>query len=82
MMDGVEAILTGEDVEGLRGGNIIVDEPLLSSWDRVRFIGDKVAAVAAIDKETAVRASSLIKIEFSDFDKIFGCCNLRGLGKC
>jgi len=71
MMNGVEAILTGEDVEGLRGGNIIVDEPLLSSWDRVRFIGDKVAAVAAIDKETAVRASSLIKIEYEQLPAVF-----------
>ena len=71
MMNGVEAILTGEDVEGLRGGNIIVDEPLLSSWDRVRFIGDKVAAVAAIDKETAVRASNLIKIDYEQLPAVF-----------
>lgn len=71
MMDGVEAILTGEDVEGLRGGNIIVDEPLISSWDRVRFIGDKVAAVAAIDKETAVRAANLIQIDYEQLPAVF-----------
>ena len=71
LLDGVEAVLTGEDVQGLRGGNIIVDEPLLSSWDRVRFIGDKIAAVAAVDKDTAVRASNMINIEYEQLPAVF-----------
>ncbi len=70
-LDGVEAVLTGQDVEGLRGGNIIVDEPLLSSWDRVRFIGDKIAAVAAVDRDTAVRASNMITVEYDQLPAVF-----------
>ena len=32
--------------------------------DRVRYVGDEIAAVAAIDKETAEKAVSLIKVEY------------------
>ena len=60
-LPGVHAILTGSDVEGLRHGNMFVDEPLLASWDRLRFIGDKVAVVAADDADIAERAAHVAR---------------------
>jgi CO/xanthine dehydrogenase Mo-binding subunit len=45
-MPGVRAVLTGEDVRGIRYGRRLLDRPLLA-WDRVRFVGDRLAAVAA-----------------------------------
>ncbi|MBI4235908.1 MAG: molybdopterin-dependent oxidoreductase, partial [Chloroflexi bacterium] len=65
-LPGVRAVLTGEDVRGLRGGNVYVDEPLLASWDKVRFIGDKVAAVAAEDEDIAEEALALIEVDYEE----------------
>ncbi|MDA1095878.1 MAG: xanthine dehydrogenase family protein molybdopterin-binding subunit [Chloroflexi bacterium] len=69
-LPGVHAILTGEDVRGLRAGNMFVDEPLLSSWDRLRFIGDRVAAVAAVDADTADRALALIEVDYEELPPV------------
>lgn len=70
-LPGVHAVLTGEEVRDLRGGNIMVDEPLLSSWDRVRFIGDKVAAVVAEDEDLAQRAVDLIDVQYEELPAVF-----------
>ena len=43
---GVKAVITGQDVAGLRIGRCIYDTPVLADGV-VRFIGEKVAAVAA-----------------------------------
>ena len=43
---GVRAIITGADVKGFLIGKQIRDMPVLC-WDKVRFVGDRVAAVAA-----------------------------------
>ena len=43
---GVKAIVTGQDQPGMLMGKILRDMPVLC-WDRVRYIGDRVAAVAA-----------------------------------
>jgi CO/xanthine dehydrogenase Mo-binding subunit len=43
---GVKAVVTGQDVPGHLMGKVLRDMPVLC-WDRVRYIGDRVAAVAA-----------------------------------
>src|SRR6185436_6263295 len=45
-LPGVRAVLTGADLAGARIGKKIVDMPLLAD-DVVRYVGEKVAAVAA-----------------------------------
>ena len=70
-LPGVHAVLTGEDVRGLRTGNIREDEPVLSSWDRVRFIGDKVAAIAADDEDIAQKALDLIEVDYEPLPAVF-----------
>ena len=59
---GVRAIITGEDVKGYLIGKQIRDLPVLC-WDKVRFIGEPVAAVAAEDEDTAQAAVKLIDVE-------------------
>ena len=54
-MPGVQAVLTGADVRPARFGRRVQDWPVLC-WDRVRFIGDRVAAVAAETLEQAEAA--------------------------
>jgi CO/xanthine dehydrogenase Mo-binding subunit len=60
---GVHGVLTGQDVLGHRLGNRVQDVPLLAEG-LVRYAGEKVAAVAAEDEETAQRACDLIAIEY------------------
>ena len=69
-LPGVHAIITGEDTKGMRVGRLIRDVPLLAE-DRVRFIGEKVAAVAAIDADTAEEAIGLIEVEYEPLPAIF-----------
>ncbi len=65
-LPGVHGVLTGEDVPDQRAGNLYVDEPILASADRVRFIGDKVAAVVAEDADIAGAALALIDVTYEE----------------
>ena len=65
-LPGVRAVVTGRDMPTKYG--IIPwtrDEEALCV-DRVRYIGDAVAAVAAIDEDTAIRALELIDVEYEE----------------
>src|SRR5256712_5998415 len=62
---GVRAVLTGADVRGQRLGRRLQDWPVLC-WDRVLFIGDRVAAVAADTREIADEAVRLISVEYEE----------------
>ena len=63
-LPGVHAVITGKDLP-IRYGVIpwTPDETALAV-DKVRFIGDEVAAVAAIDEDTAIAACELIEVEY------------------
>jgi CO/xanthine dehydrogenase Mo-binding subunit len=60
---GVHAVLTGADCTGLRIGRRLYDMPILADGE-VRFIGEKVAAVAADDELIAEEAVNLIEVEY------------------
>jgi len=64
-LPGVHAVITGDDVRGMRTGNTYRDEPVIA-WDEVRYVGDKVAAVCAIDNDTAERALALIDVVYEE----------------
>ena len=69
-LPGVKAVLTGADNPGQqRFGYARDNRPL--KHDVVRWYGDAVAAVAAIDDETALEALSLIKVEYEPLTPIF-----------
>ena len=61
-LPGVNAVLTGEDAPYLIG-LYMVDKCIIAK-DFVRYQGEVVAAVAAVDEATAERAISLIKVEY------------------
>ena len=44
-------------------GIVIQDQPAICA-DKVRYVGDVVAAVAAVDDDTAARALSLIHVVY------------------
>ncbi len=67
---GVKAIVTGKDKPDHYQGKSIRDIPVLC-WDKVRFIGDKVAAVAAESREAAEAAVDLIEVEYEELPAVF-----------
>ncbi|MBM4297297.1 MAG: hypothetical protein FJ143_06100, partial [Deltaproteobacteria bacterium] len=67
---GVRAVITGQDVSTKLTGRTLKDLPVLAH-DRVRFVGDKVAALAAVDKDSAEEALSLIDVEYEELPAIF-----------
>jgi carbon-monoxide dehydrogenase large subunit len=64
-LPGVHAIATGDDARGLLIGRKIYDMPILADGV-VRFIGEKVAAVAAESDEIAEEAIGLIDVEYEE----------------
>src|SRR5215813_2396276 len=65
-LPGVVAAVTGADAAKLPDpyyGVAIRDQPVLAI-DKVRYVGDMVAAVAAVDEETAYRALALIDAQY------------------
>jgi CO/xanthine dehydrogenase Mo-binding subunit len=67
---GVRAVVTGKDVPGHYIGKVLRDMPVLC-WDRVRYIGDRVAAVAADTEEAAEEALRLIEVEYEELPAVF-----------
>ena len=62
---GVQAVLTGADIGERRFGRCVFDWPVLA-YERVLFVGERVAAVAAETREAADEAISLIKVEYQE----------------
>ena len=69
-VEGVRAIITGQDVVGRFMGKNIRDIPVLC-WDKVRFVGDRVAAVAAETPDAAEEALGHIKVEYEELPAVF-----------
>jgi putative selenate reductase molybdopterin-binding subunit len=62
---GVHAVLTGADIGFVGVGRTLQDWPALAI-DRVRLIGDRVAAVAAESKAAADEAARLVEVEYEE----------------
>jgi len=72
---GVKAVVTGKDTLGHKQGiwrrfPELCDEEILCRA-KVRYIGDAVAAVAAIDEDTAEEALDLIEVEYEPLPAVF-----------
>ena len=65
-LEGVHAVITGRDMPIQYGIIPWTQDEYPLCVDRVRYIGDGVAAVAAIDEDTAIEALSLIGVEYQE----------------
>ena len=72
-LEGVLAVFTAKDVPANEYGLIMPDQPVLCGpgstkeyADRVRFVGDQLAAVVAETEKIAAQAIQLIEVEFED----------------
>lgn len=72
---GVKDVITGKDTPQIKYGNWRLfpqtQDELPLAINKVRFIGDEVAAVAAIDADTAEEALSLITVEYDQLPAVF-----------
>lgn len=70
-LPGVHAVLTADDVPGLNGmGSLVPDQPVLCR-DRVRFLGDAIAAVIADSVEIAEQAARLVEMKYCELPGVF-----------
>jgi 4-hydroxybenzoyl-CoA reductase alpha subunit len=63
-LPGVAAIITGKDLPTPYGILPVSQDEHTLSVEKVRFIGDPVAAIAAVDEDTAFEAMDLIDVEY------------------
>jgi len=74
-LNGVKAVITARDTAGKKHG--FVETPRYPpdqyplALDRVRFVGEEVAAVAATDPYIAEEALSLIQVEYEPLPAVF-----------
>lgn len=69
-LPGVKAILTHADVPPALMGIQLKDQPILARG-KVRFVGEPVAAIAAVDEYTAAAALALIQVEYEELPALF-----------
>jgi CO/xanthine dehydrogenase Mo-binding subunit len=67
---GVRAVLTGNDVRGILYGRRYRDISILAQ-ERARFMGERIAAVAADTLEQAERALELIDVHYEELPAVF-----------
>ncbi|EGO65950.1 selenium-dependent xanthine dehydrogenase [Acetonema longum] len=67
-LPGVATVITAKDIPGRRSqGHIIPDWPaFIAEGEESRYIGDALAAVAAVSKKIAREAVKLIKVEYEE----------------
>ncbi|MFH0730056.1 MAG: molybdopterin cofactor-binding domain-containing protein [Pseudomonadota bacterium] len=75
-LSGVKAVVTGKDAPNVQYASMMMMFPetanqYLLAKDKVRFIGDAVAAVAAIDEDIALEALELIEVEYEQLPAYF-----------
>ncbi len=71
-LKGVYAVITSKDVPLNKFAFFQwgADKTILTT-DKVRYVGDEVAAVCAVDKDTAARAIELIKVEYEVLPAVY-----------
>ncbi|MDO7787704.1 xanthine dehydrogenase family protein molybdopterin-binding subunit [Desulforamulus aquiferis] len=75
-LEGVECILTHKDVPKVRFTLAGQSYPEPSPYDRlildeiVRYVGDEVAIIAAVDEQTALQAMDLIKVDYEILEPV------------
>lgn len=75
-LSGVRAVITGRDnILGMKYSTILEVPETIDKYplavDKVRYIGDEVAAVAAVDEEVAEEALGLIKVDYEELPAVF-----------
>jgi CO/xanthine dehydrogenase Mo-binding subunit len=63
-LDGVEAVLTAADIPGEKVFGIVTRNQAILAFDKVRYLGDGIALVAARTSDIATQALGLIEVDY------------------
>jgi len=66
---GVKAVITGQETPFVFGVSHMDQTPLQT--EKVRYVGDPVAAVAAVDEDTLLEAMELIQVDYEPLPAVF-----------
>jgi len=69
-LPGVYAVVTAQDMPDRRVGVSLKDEYIFAK-EKVRYVGEAVAAVAAVDVETADEALQAIRVSYEELKPVF-----------
>jgi len=69
-IEGVEAIITAKDVPDITIGMLTWDYQIFARH-KVRYIGEPIAAVAAVSLEVAEKALSLVEVKYKELTGVF-----------
>lgn len=72
---GVRAVITAKDAPGIKHGFVETPRYPADQWplatERVRYVGEEIAAVAAVDSHVAAEALSLIRVDYEPLPAVF-----------
>ena len=76
-LEGVVAVLTSADLSDI---NPVYSGRPVIAMNKVRYVGEPVAAVAALDQSTAERAAALIEVQYNELPVAIGIDATRAPG--
>ncbi|MBN2543711.1 xanthine dehydrogenase family protein [bacterium] len=68
---GVKAVLTAQDIPGAKFFGVVTKNQYVLADDKVRYLGDGVALIAATDNTTARKALDLIEVQYEELPAVF-----------
>ena len=69
-ISGVKAVLTGQDLPIRFGIMPVSQDERALEHEKVRYVGDPIAAIAAVDEEVAAAALDAIRVEYDLLDPV------------
>ena len=70
-LPGVVAVVTAKDIPGKNIVPVVFNDRPLYAEEKVRYIGEAIATVAAISPEIAEKALKLIEVEYEDLPAVY-----------
>ncbi len=68
---GVRAVLTARDIPGTNRYGILVKDQLVFAEEKVRYVGEPIAAVAAEDEEALERGLLAVRVDYEPLPAVF-----------
>lgn len=74
----VVGVVTAHDTPGKKYGRQYIEDEYILATDKVRYVGDEVAAVAAVDQGTAEEALNLIDVVYERLPELLSPAEALG----
>lgn len=69
-LPGIAGVITAKDIPGENAYGLVPDQPVFTPKE-IRFKGERIAAVAAVDEDTAMEALDKIELEVEEQTPVF-----------